>query len=140
MVEGDFLGLGLADVVGGGIVVVDEDGLGVLVPGDLRSQQLAQGGQRQVGGSVVDQGGDPDSGGVPDGVGGTVDLQGHVGAEGGGHSLGLAGGGGPQDQAAGESQSGGDIRFLHSKFLAFLVCCFALLTMKCTRRGFYCTS
>ena len=44
MAQGDLLGLGLADVVGGGIVVVDEDGLGVLVPGDLRSQQLAQGG------------------------------------------------------------------------------------------------
>ena len=52
MAQGDLLGLGLADVVGGGIVVVDEDGLGVLVPGDLRSQQLAQGGQRQVGGTA----------------------------------------------------------------------------------------
>ena len=72
VLQGQLLGLGLADVAG--VAVVDDHGLAVIVPGDLRPQQLTQGGQGQVGGAVVDQGRDLYPVGVPDGVGGAVDL------------------------------------------------------------------
>ena len=117
VLQRQLLGLGLADVAG--VVVMDDHGLAVVVPGDLRPQQLTQGGQGQVGGAVVDQGGDLHPGGVPDGVGGAVDLQRHVGAEGGGHAVALAGGGGPHRHAAGEGEGGDDVRLFHVCFLSF---------------------
>ena len=117
MLQGQFLGFGLADVVG--VIIVDDHGLAVVVPGDLRPQQLTQGGQGQVGGAVVDQGGDLHPGGVPDGVGSAVDLQRHVGTEGGGHAVALAGGGGPHHHAAGEGEGGGNVRLFHVGFLSF---------------------
>ena len=140
MLEGDLLGLGLTDGGGGGVGVVDDHGLGGGVPGDIRPQQLAQGGQRQVGGAVVDEGGDHLAGGVPDGVGGAVDLQGHVRAEGGGDILRLAGGRGSHDHAAGQSQGGGDVGFLHRCFLSFMFVgvLFAILTVQCGGEEFYC--
>ena len=117
VLQGQLLGLGLADVAG--VVVVNDNSLAGVVPGDLRPQQLPQGGQGQIGGAVVDQGRDLHPGGVPDGVGGAVDLQGHIGAEGGGHTVALAGGGGPHHHAAGEGEGGGDIGFFHIGFLSF---------------------
>ncbi len=54
-----------------------------------------------------------------DGVGSAVDLQRHVGTEGGGHAVALAGGGGPHHHAAGEGEGGGNVRLFHVGFLSF---------------------
>ena len=126
MIEGDLLGLGLADEGGSGVRVGDYHGVGGGVPAYLCVQHAAQGGQGQIGGAVVEKGRDQIAVGVPDVVGGAVDLQGDVRTEGGNHVLGLADGGGAHYHAAGEGQGGGDVSFLHRRFLSFFIRLFCL--------------